>query len=121
MEWSAAERPADTDTCVVSVPIHLRQEYPTGTRSIGHLFRDNFHALVAIPLQLGLSASHFSWAAWPRTEGNHYGQLSHVQEKYTDWVSVHKTFTWQQLVAACRNGELGGASSSAPPVLRVLR
>lgn len=115
VRWSAEVPPAPQETCTVSVPVHLRQEYPIGTQSLGHLLRDNFHPLVTIPLQFGLSAAHFSWAAWPRTRGNRHGKLSHVQEKYTSWISMHRTYLWPQLVAACRDGELGGATPQRSP------
>ena len=99
-------------TCSVSMPVHLRHEYPFGTQSIGHLIRDNFQALVEIPLNFGMNASRFTWASWPRRSGNNPFELTHAMLKYSYLVTNHKPYKWPQLARECEAGLLG---SGAPP------
>ena len=108
MRWSPEPRPRAQDTCVVTVPIHLRQEYEIGTASFGHLLRDNYTPLVTIASQFGFSAAAFSWVSWPRATGRRKDTLAHVQEKYNGWISAHRAYKWGGFTAACMAGQLGG-------------
>lgn len=117
MRWSSGPPPLAAQTCRVSVPVHLRQEYRIGTASIGHLLRDNYQALVTIPMQFGLTAASFSWVSWPRTKGQRTRELTHVQEKYNSWISMHPPYKWPGLVEACEAGALG---AGALPILRTV-
>lgn len=107
IQWSSRPLPADSNVCRVSVPVHLRQEFPLATSSFGHLLRDNYEGLMHIAKNFGLTPAHFSWVTWPRTSGRRAGELSHVQTKYSTWLSSHPTYSWNDLVAACTDGRLG--------------
>ena len=111
MEWSSQLPPRESETCRVSIPVHLRQEWPIGTKSIGHLLRDNYQQLVTVPMQFGLTAASFSWVSWPRTIGPRATELTHVQQAYSSWLSAHPPFKWQGLVDACASGRLGTSTS----------
>lgn len=110
IRWSSRSPPPAKATCRVSVPVHLRQEFPLGANSIGHLIRDNYEALMTIAMRFGLSPSYFSWVTWPRKKGNRAGYLSHVREKYNGWLSMHPAYVWEGLVSACRAGQLGSSA-----------
>ena len=112
--WSGAAPPSAAHTCRVAVPVHLRQEWPLGAPDLGTLLRDNFQPLVTIAMKFGLSASHFSWVSWPRASGPGTDALSHMQQKYAHWLSVHDTYKWDGLVAACREGALGISAPRLP-------
>lgn len=98
---------------MVSIPVHLREEYMLGTSSIGHLFRDNYQALTLIAMEFGLSAASFSWVSWPRTTGHNAGKLTHVQEKYNSYVSTHPVYKWEGFSTACIDGKLGAGAPTA--------
>jgi hypothetical protein len=102
--------PPKEQTCTVSVPVHLRHEYPFGTQSIGHLIRDNFQALVEIPMNFQLNASRFAWVTWPRDKGNNPFKLTHAMSKYSGLVSNHPSYKWVQLMQDCQSGLLGGGA-----------
>lgn len=113
LEWSPRRPPAASATCHVSVPLFLRQEFPQGTKSFGHLLRDNFEGLLSIAKKFGLTPAYFSWVMWPRTSGRgHWKEPSHVQDKYSSWLSKHPTYAWIGLVNACREGKLGSSTCS---------
>jgi hypothetical protein len=106
----AGAPPATADACDVAVPVHLRHEYPLGTQSIGHLIRDNFHALVEVPAHFGLSSTSFSWATWPRDGGNRPYVQPKVMQKYSGLVSARPAYKWNQLIDACSRGQTGAGA-----------
>lgn len=112
IQWSARPPPAASSTCRISVPVHLRQEFPQGSRSFGHLLRDNYDGLMRIAKAFGLTPAYFSWVTWPRTSRKRGAHLSHVHEKYSTWLSKHPTYAWTDLVSACKQGLF---DSRAPP------
>lgn len=64
-------------------------------------------ALVAIPMQFGLSSERFSWVTWPRDGGNRAQELTHAQEKYSELVSRQPAYKWPQLLQMCTEAALG--------------
>lgn len=89
------------------MPVHLRQEFPLATGSFGHLLRENYEGMMSIAKKFGLTPAYFSWVTWPRTSGRRANKLSHVQTKYSSWLSTHPTYAWDDLVSACTSGRLG--------------
>lgn len=110
VELGTGPPPPATQLCNVQTPVHLRYEYPLGTQSIGHLLRDNYHGLVAIPMQFGMNASDFMWTMWPRDSGNNYQELTHVMTKYNKLIMDHRPRKWRDLQSQCLGTRLGGGA-----------
>lgn len=66
LDWRpGAPLPPPDEVVAYEQPLHLRSTM--NTRSIGHLLRDNLHALVDLPLRFGRDPVAFDWvraAAW---------------------------------------------------------
>ena len=107
MVWSSGPPPdrMGRDTCTVQLPVHLRREDPDGTKSIGHMLRDNLFHLIAIPQQFGLRAETFAWVTWPRTNGLRASEDLHIITKTSPLLSSHTSRRWHELEHDCRHGE----------------
>ena len=102
-----ATPPPPEATCTISIPVHLRYEYPLGTNSIGHMIRDNMHWLFALAQRYGLPPRGVAWAQWPRGGGNHWQEVTHSMEKYWPLVSSHRVYKWHELEQQCEEGVVG--------------
>ena len=105
--WSSGPPPdrMGRDTCIVQLPLHLRREDPDGTKSIGHMLRDNLPHLIAIPQRFGLRADTFAWVTWPRTNGLRASEDLHIITKTSPLLSSHTSRRWHELEHDCRRGE----------------
>ena len=108
VEWSSGTPPDHSDasdTCVVELPILLRQESPLGTYSYGHMLRDNYYHLIQIPKAFDLNIASFAWVTWPRERGNNAFTAMPVLAKINSLLSPHRTRRWFELESDC--GEKG--------------
>lgn len=107
VKWSKAAPPdaGGANTCTVEMPIHLRREGPVGTHSFGHMMRDNYYHLTAVPRRFGVGAHTFSWVTWPRKKGKNAQARIPIMERVNKLLSPHPSMRWFEVERACRNGD----------------
>lgn len=107
--WSSESPPDPTDTCTITLPVHLRREGPVGTGSYGHLLRDNLYFLVLLAERFGANPVSFTWVRWPRSRGYRAQRPNKSISRLSPLVSHSTSRRWGELEIACknRNNQLG--------------
>lgn len=102
-----SKRPAASNTCEINFPVHLRASYKS--HSFGHVLRDNYYGLTAVPRHYGESSGDYAWVTWPRRDNGNSFKMAQVVHKYSSWLGNPGEMTWPELMRSHCKDEEGGA------------